>query len=98
MAIPKNEEFVYVNNCDTSPGNHLSEMIKSLVMSCETPMDIPEWHKEENRRGTLKEFVQTHLDLAFTSGFDDNVGKFATYSTFEASVIIIHSKCIGYCV
>lgn len=83
MAIPKNEEFVYVNNGEITPGNELNFMVKCLIRACESPLDIPEWHKKSKNRDNLKQFLQTHLDLAFATGFNDNVGKFAAPSLFE---------------
>lgn len=87
MAIPQNEEFVYVNNGNIPPGNELCFMVKSLMKACESPVEVSEWHKDLNKRDSLKQFLQTHLDLAFTNGFDDNVGKFAALSVFEVRII-----------
>lgn len=84
MAIPKNEEFVYVNNGEITPGNKLSFMVKCLIRACETPLEVPEWHKKSSTsRDSLKQFLKTHLDLAFATGFNDNVGKFTAPSLFE---------------
>lgn len=87
FAIPKNEEFVYVNTEESPPGNILPNMVRSLVKSCEGMPPLAEWCREATSRNTLSQFLQTHLDIAFSSGFDDNVGKFAMSSLFfEVSI------------
>ena len=100
FAIPKNEEFVYINaDDDNHCARDVSSLIRGLVHLC-TGIE-PE---TKSQRSSFRQFLQGHLDLAFGEGFDDNVGKYAmSTSFFEVFfycgcllVIFIHKKFILY--
>ncbi|CAB3235309.1 unnamed protein product [Arctia plantaginis] len=77
FAIPKNEEFVYISSDEeSSSAREVSALVRGLAARCagvvETSSDRP----------TFRNFLQTHIDLAFSEGFDDNVGKYAMSTSF----------------
>ncbi|KAL0881402.1 hypothetical protein ABMA27_001270 [Loxostege sticticalis] len=77
FAIPKNEEFVYINADDAGCARDVSALVRGLVSLCagaepDAPVDRP----------TFRQFLQGHIDLAFGEGFDDNVGKYAMSTSF----------------
>lgn len=79
FAIPKNEEFVYMSaEEETGTARDVSFLVRGLVQRCggETPPP------QTSQRPSFKQFLQTHIDLAFGEGFDDNVGKYAMSTSF----------------
>lgn len=80
FAIPKNEEFVYINS-DEEMGRarDVSVLLRGLVRMC---AGQPPGAPVPDGRPTFREFLQTHIDLAFGEGFDDNVGKYAANTAF----------------
>ncbi|XP_052758161.1 nonsense-mediated mRNA decay factor SMG8 [Galleria mellonella] len=81
FAIPKNEEFVYMNAEQSAGGaRDVSGLLRGLLQRCGPHADhatAPPPH-----RPSFKQFLQTHIDLAFGEGFDDNVGKYAMSTSF----------------
>ncbi|VVC94303.1 unnamed protein product [Leptidea sinapis] len=77
FAIPKNEEFVYIS-AEENYGNarDMSSLVRGLVQLCSGI------EPETTARQSFRQFLQTHLDLAFGEGFDDNVGKYAMSTSF----------------
>ncbi|CAG4946096.1 unnamed protein product [Colias eurytheme] len=77
FAIPKNEEFVYIS-AEENNGNarDMSSLVRGLVQLCSGTQT------EDTARPTFGQFLQTHLDVAFGEGFDDNVGKYAMSTSF----------------
>ncbi|XP_050677756.1 nonsense-mediated mRNA decay factor SMG8 [Leptidea sinapis] len=77
FAIPKNEEFVYIS-AEENNGNarDMSSLVRGLVQLCSGI------EPETTARQSFRQFLQTHLDLAFGEGFDDNVGKYAMSTSF----------------
>lgn len=87
FAIPKNEEFVYI---DADPGadsaRDVSNLVRGLVAMCVGAPGTPAAGALE--RPSFKQFLNAHVELAFGDGFDDNVGKYAmSTSFFEVSKI-----------
>ncbi|CAK1543830.1 unnamed protein product [Leptosia nina] len=76
FAIPKNEEFVYISAEDNNNARDVSSLVRGLVQLCNGTQD------EVSTRPTFSQFLQTHLDVAFEEGFDDNVGKYAMSTSF----------------
>ncbi|XP_053605964.1 nonsense-mediated mRNA decay factor SMG8 [Plodia interpunctella] len=79
FAIPKNEEFVYMSAEENS--NHardVSSLVRGLVERCSGDVTTA----QPSQRPTFKQFLQAHVDLAFSEGFDDNVGKYAMSTSF----------------
>ncbi|XP_013137645.1 PREDICTED: protein smg8-like [Papilio polytes] len=78
FAIPKNEEFVYINTEEeTGSARDVSSLVRGLVQMCNgTEPDPP------SDRPSFRQFLQGHIDLAFGEGFDDNVGKYAMSTSF----------------
>ncbi|XP_048477898.1 nonsense-mediated mRNA decay factor SMG8 isoform X4 [Plutella xylostella] len=78
FAIPKNEEFVYINADDAAGrARDVGSLLKGLIHLCsgvpqEPPCDRP----------SFKQFVGGHVELARAGGFDDNVGKYAMTTSF----------------
>ncbi|XP_013167948.1 PREDICTED: protein SMG8 [Papilio xuthus] len=78
FAIPKNEEFVYINTEEeTGSARDVSTLVRGLVQMCNGTE--PETTSE---RPSFRQFLQGHIDLAFGEGFDDNVGKYAMSTSF----------------
>ncbi|CAH0723967.1 unnamed protein product, partial [Brenthis ino] len=78
FAIPKNEEFVYINADDgKNCARDVSSLIKGLVHLCTGTEPEP-----PTQRSSFRQFLRGHLDLAFGEGFDDNVGKYAMSTSF----------------
>ncbi|XP_039750612.1 protein SMG8 isoform X1 [Pararge aegeria] len=77
FAIPKNEEFVYMSSdADTGNARDVSSLIRGLVHLCTGTEPDPAPQR------SFRQFLQSHLDLAFGEGFDDNVGKYAMSTSF----------------
>ncbi|XP_050349078.1 nonsense-mediated mRNA decay factor SMG8 [Nymphalis io] len=78
FAIPKNEEFVHISaDSDRDSARDVSSLIRGLVQLCAgTESEGPP------QRSSFRQFLQSHLDLAFGEGFDDNVGKYAMSTSF----------------
>ncbi|XP_022826368.1 protein SMG8 [Spodoptera litura] len=77
FAIPKNEEFVYISGDEESQSaREVSALVRGLVARCNSVPDTPP------PRPTFRQFLQTHIDMAFGEGFDDNVGKYAMSTSF----------------
>lgn len=77
FAIPKNEEFVYISGEEESSGaREVSALVRGLVARCAGAVETT------SERPTFQNFLQTHIDLAFGEGFDDNVGKYAMSTSF----------------
>lgn len=77
FAIPKNEEFVYISGDEESTSaREVSALVRGLVARCNSIPDTPP------PRPTFRQFLQTHIDMAFGEGFDDNVGKYAMSTSF----------------
>ncbi|CAH0673844.1 unnamed protein product [Spodoptera exigua] len=77
FAIPKNEEFVYIIGDEEShSARDVSALVRGLVARCNSVPDTP------TPRRSFRQFLQTHIDMAFGDGFDDNVGKYAMSTSF----------------
>ncbi|XP_063893885.1 nonsense-mediated mRNA decay factor SMG8 [Helicoverpa armigera] len=77
FAIPKNEEFVYISGEEESSGaRELSSLVRGLAARCNAASD------PGAQRPSFRQFLQTHIDMAFGEGFDDNVGKYAMSTSF----------------
>ncbi|XP_075976276.1 nonsense-mediated mRNA decay factor SMG8 [Anticarsia gemmatalis] len=77
FAIPKNEEFVYINGMEENSGaRDVSALVRGLAARCAGVVE------QTSDRPTFRNFLQTHIDLAFGEGFDDNVGKYAMSTSF----------------
>ncbi|CAH0582896.1 unnamed protein product [Chrysodeixis includens] len=77
FAIPKNEEFVYMSGEEENSGaREVSALVRGLAARCTAGSDVT------TQRPSFKQFLQTHIDLAFGEGFDDNVGKYAMTTSF----------------
>ncbi|XP_034828775.1 nonsense-mediated mRNA decay factor SMG8 [Maniola hyperantus] len=77
FAIPKNEEFVYISSdAEAGGARDVSSLIKGLVQLCAGA------EAERAPARSFRAFLQSHLDLAFGDGFDDNVGKYAMTTSF----------------
>ncbi|CAH2040196.1 unnamed protein product, partial [Iphiclides podalirius] len=77
FAIPKNEEFVYINAEESGCARDVSSLVRGLVQLCGGAR--PEGG---GGRPCFRQFLQGHVDLAFGEGFDDNVGKYAMSTSF----------------
>ncbi|XP_068622420.1 nonsense-mediated mRNA decay factor SMG8 isoform X2 [Battus philenor] len=78
FAIPKNEEFVYINTEEeTGNARDVSSLVRGLVQLCRG-----EESEAPTERPSFRQFLQGHIDLAFGEGFDDNVGKYAMSTSF----------------
>ncbi|XP_059054514.1 nonsense-mediated mRNA decay factor SMG8 [Achroia grisella] len=81
FAIPKNEEFVYMNADESAAGaRDVSTLLRGLLQRCGAHVAAPV--RTNAQRPTFKQFLQAHIDLAFAEGFDDNVGKYAMSTSF----------------
>ncbi|KAJ8718854.1 hypothetical protein PYW07_016410 [Mythimna separata] len=77
FAIPKNEEFVYISGEEESSGaREVSALVRGLAARCTVVPDVT------TQRPSFRQFLQTHVDMAFGEGFDDNVGKYAMSTSF----------------
>lgn len=80
FAIPANQEFVYVNDSSESNTDRLSKAVHNLIKSCQPgnheSISFPfSCQSEPNYKArTFTQFLKVHTDLAFSKGFDDNVG------------------------
>lgn len=81
FAIPKNEEFVYISTEDSSSARDVSALVRGLVQRCAGADPAPPAPPAPDR-GSFRQFLQGHIDLAFGEGFDDNVGKYAMSTSF----------------
>ncbi|GBP65638.1 Protein SMG8 [Eumeta japonica] len=80
FAIPKNEEFVYISTEEqVGKTRDLSTLVRDLVLLCAG--EELKAGSIEGRQG-FKQFLQSHIDQAFSEGFDDNVGKYAMSTSF----------------
>ncbi|XP_011306755.1 protein SMG8 [Fopius arisanus] len=98
FAIPANQEFVYVNkgrsessdmigymitklmeSCKVGPGNTNKSLLNNNNLECMT-LDSS---SSETRPRSFSFFLQQHIKLAFSKGFDDNVGRHSTPAHFE---------------
>lgn len=71
FSIPRNDEFVYINTGSCVPEDRISEMVKSLIISCESPIVIPEWNSTKKQRPSFNQFLKTHID-SLTTAFDNS--------------------------
>ncbi|RVE39928.1 hypothetical protein evm_015422, partial [Chilo suppressalis] len=91
FAIPKNEEFVYINAESNGGARDVGNLVRGLMERCapapgSAPGSLPVAPGVAPTAGpvrpTFKQFLQAHIDLAFGEGFDDNVGKYAMTTSF----------------
>lgn len=80
FAIPANQEYVYVNDSAEPNNDRLAIAVHNLIKSCQPgvhenltfPFSCqPDAHSKGR---TFHRFLKVHTDLAFSKGFDDNVG------------------------
>lgn len=95
FAIPANQEFVYVHTGSTESRDILGHLARKLIQSCKissggsTSRSLASLDSVQNVSDadadvhTFKHFLQQHINLAFTRGFDDNVGRHALPAHFE---------------
>ncbi|OXU28536.1 hypothetical protein TSAR_008981 [Trichomalopsis sarcophagae] len=95
FAIPANQEFVFVHTGDTETRDILAYMTRQLVKSCTVTSGginvkpylnidpVVNNDDTEEEPHTFKRFLQQHINLAFSKGFDDNVGRHPAPSHFE---------------
>ncbi|KAJ8687988.1 hypothetical protein QAD02_023783 [Eretmocerus hayati] len=95
FAIPANQEFVFVNTSQTKSQDILTYMTEELIKSCTVaPGSIDPnslWDAQvglndgslDSEEHTFKKFLQQHINLAFSKGFDDNVGRHAAPVHFD---------------
>ncbi|XP_015586501.1 protein SMG8 isoform X2 [Cephus cinctus] len=95
FAIPANQEFVYVNTGSIESRDIFGYMTRKLIQSCklssgsntsrslasiESNLTVTDTDAESH---TFRLFLQQHIMLAFSRGFDDNVGRHSVPAHFE---------------
>ncbi|XP_043288529.1 protein SMG8 isoform X2 [Venturia canescens] len=95
FAIPANQEFVYVHTGSTESRDLLGYMTRNLIKSCTAASSGTNTKTNENLQLTFntfesetetrsfRTFLQQHINLAFSKGFDDNVGRHNVHSHFD---------------
>ncbi|KAK0167296.1 hypothetical protein PV327_004714 [Microctonus hyperodae] len=97
FAIPANQEFVYIHTGTTESRDIYGYMLNKLIESCKVSSNgaasrsLVNPEKNFNTMALKKKtrsflsFLQPHIDLAFSKGFDDNskVGRHPIASHFE---------------
>ncbi|XP_034946459.1 protein SMG8 [Chelonus insularis] len=84
FAIPANQEFVFINTGVTESRDITGYMLKKLIESCRigstglgsknvvnSDTNFNQFNSENEQR-SFKSFLQEHINLAFSKGFDDN--------------------------
>lgn len=80
FAIPANQEYVYINNSNDGNTDRLAAAVNDLIKSCQPgnqqTITFPFSCQTENslKGRSFHKFLKVHIDLAFSKGFDDNVG------------------------
>lgn len=80
FAIPANQEFVYINNTVDQNTDRLAFSVERLIKSCQPvgreAIQFPFSCQSESvfQKRSFNKFLKVHIDLAFSKGFDDNVG------------------------
>lgn len=80
FAIPANQEYVYVNDSAVSTIDRLATAVENVVKSCHpgnneaVPFPFSYQSEMSVAERTFHQFLRVHTDLAFSKGFDDNVG------------------------
>ncbi|KAL6257681.1 hypothetical protein P5V15_011262 [Pogonomyrmex californicus] len=103
FAIPANQEFVYIHTGNTDSRDMLGYMARKLIESCKvgsggttskslvTSLDSNNiiMSDSESETHSFKSFLQQHINLAFTKGFDDNVSRHSIPAHFEIPTLNI---------
>lgn len=104
FAIPANQEYVYMNNVPDVNTDRLAFAVNNLIKSChpggQETISFPfSCQPEAHSRGrSFHKFLKVHIDLAFSKGFDDNVGtgRHSSHPIAYFEVLITLSKHFKY--
>ncbi|KAK6633972.1 hypothetical protein RUM44_004579 [Polyplax serrata] len=84
FAIPVNQEFVFVETNQEHPPRQTNKMMNNIIQNClstQPKINILEYLTVENEMKqaqnlhSFDKFLAAHVNLAFTKGFNDNVGR-----------------------
>ncbi|XP_014207374.1 protein SMG8 [Copidosoma floridanum] len=100
FAIPANQEFVFVNTGNSDTRDILAYMTQQLIKSCAVNpgasgsknlgnFDALSSDESEDESYNFKKFLQQHINLAFSKGFDDNVGRHQVPAHFEIPTLAL---------
>lgn len=96
FAIPANQEFVYINTNLSESNDIFGYMMNELISSCKIKSSLRnaasiepnlEFMNEDLDKRSFRSFLQQHINLAYSKGFDDNVGRHTTPSHFKIPTI-----------
>ncbi|PSN57691.1 Protein smg8 [Blattella germanica] len=84
FAIPANQEFVFIQTEADPLNDSIANMVNSLIDFCKDPNNDSNRNNEEivntfsklhleNNDHNFRNFLQQHIEQAFTKGFDDNI-------------------------
>ena len=83
FALPLHSEFVFISTKDSAIRNPNEYLLSKLIKFCNPENNADKYLKKNDQANSFGSFLQNHVQLALTKGFDDNIGRHAAPPIFE---------------